>query len=76
MLKLLRLKIDNIVQRLLEKYYNYYKDDLNVDNYEDLVFLIFLDSVLKICYFLFFIFASVSGYFFVTREILPLFWSF
>ena len=72
MLKLLKDRIRNFVQRQIIKQYNNNKGTNNKQSYEDAAFLVFLDGVLVISYALFSIFAFMSFYFLIKKEILPI----
>lgn len=70
MLKYYR-KLENFVQRRIEKRYIKYVDEHGETDFNDYAFMMFLDFILYMFYAAFVIFGTVSLYFFTTREILP-----
>ena len=66
--------MSKLYKKCVEKYVMHIIEKKSVDagssKYEDVLFLCFLDGMLYIAYVIFAIIASISMYFFVTRELL------
>tara|TARA_Y100000593_G_C4306486_1_gene336024 strand:- start:831 stop:1058 length:228 start_codon:yes stop_codon:yes gene_type:complete len=72
MLKYFKNNVQKKIEKFIHEKYTIYSKNSTNPNLDDFSFMMFLDIITIFLYVVFFIFATISIYFFMTKEILPL----